>query len=288
MLFSITSKKYWIIPQESFAPGDLPLGSILKRPNDPVDILNRHTLVPIDLSNIISEREQLNKSLGGALDRGFGAGLGCSSVLAAVLGATPTIEVNWTKGRSDNIEATRVRAQHFSPPPDYVNNALRTPEVDGFVRQSFFSAPIYMVVGVAVARTLSRTYHVSQDRRGKLGAGLGPPGTGVELSAELLASQGSRLSYHDSVEEDVILAYRLRRFRYSRMRDDFVEKDEDETKHARFGTDEGDLPEVEDEEDVKQIAVFSYFDGEDVSPDDAGMSGFEESGDDYDDSNTSE
>ncbi|KAJ6438340.1 dynamin family protein [Purpureocillium lavendulum] len=278
MPFGNRSKKYWIIPQESLAPDDLVLGSILKKPNDPIDILNRRTVAAIDESLIIHEREQVTKSLGDAIDSGFGAGLGASSVLAAVLGAAPTIEGNWAHGVSDKIEATRVRAQHFVPPADYVNKALRTPEMDSYVRQSFFSAPVYMVVGVAVASTLTRTANASGDRGGKAGVGFGPPGTGVEVSAELSANRNTKSNYSDSVEGDVVLAYRLRRFRYSKRRDEFVKKDEDETKHARYGTDEDDVEEHDDDE-VNEVAVFSYFEGEDVAGD-ADMHGFEEPDDD--------
>jgi len=286
MPFGNRSKKYWIVPQESLAPDDLVLGSILKKPNDTIDILNRRAVVAIDPSLVIHEREQVTKSLGDAVDSGFGAGIGASSVLAAILGASPTLEGKWATGVSDNIEATRVRAQHFVPPAEYVNKALRTQEMDSYVRQSFFSAPVYMVVGVAIASTLTRTANASADRGGKAGVGLGPPGTGVEVSADLSANRNTKSSYHDSVEGDVVLAYRLRRFRYSKRRDEFVKHDEDETKHARYGTDEDDAPQSEDDEGVNEVAVFSFFDGEDVEAGDAGLQGFAEGdgSDEYSDS----
>ena len=287
MPFGNKSKKYWIIPQASLFPDDLVLGSILKRPNDPIDILNRRAVEPVDPLEVIKEREQLTKSLEDAVEVGFGSKLGASSVLAAVIGASPSLEGNWETSVSDKIEATRVRAQHFSPTSDYVNRALRTQVIDEYVRQSFFSAPIYMVVGVAIANTLSRTASASSDKGGGVGVGIGPPSLGVEVSAEMSVKRGTKSSYSDAVDGDVVLAYRVRRFRYSKRKDTFIKKDEDESKHARYRLDEGDSEAEEDEDDDQDIAVFSYFEGEDVNADDAGLEGFVEPGEDEDETDSS-
>jgi hypothetical protein len=130
MAFSDRAKKYWIIPEECLDPDDLVLGSILKYPNDPIDILNRKEVEPIDPSAIISEREQATKGFSDALDTGFGSKIGASPVLAVVLGASPFVEGNWKKGTSYTFEATKVRAQRFIPTAGYVNKALRTQQVD--------------------------------------------------------------------------------------------------------------------------------------------------------------
>ncbi|KAH7143370.1 hypothetical protein DER46DRAFT_619035 [Fusarium sp. MPI-SDFR-AT-0072] len=284
MAFSNKSKKSWIIPQASLSPDDLVLGSILKRPGDPTDILNRQVVEPVDPSNIIKEREQVTKSFIDALDVSFGSKLGASSVLASIIGASPSLEGTWAKGVSVSIEATNVRAQHFLPSADYVNRALHTKVIDDYVHQSFFSAPVYMVVGVAVASKLSRTTNASSDKGGGVGIGISPPGTGIEVSAEWSATCGSQSSYHDSVAEDVVLAYRLRRFRYSRRRDEFIQKDEYESKHARYGTDQEDLTAEENEDGGNYVAVFSYFDGDDFTAVQAGNQGFAECDDDGDSS----
>ncbi|KAJ4267329.1 hypothetical protein NW762_003433 [Fusarium torreyae] len=298
MAFSDKPKKHWIIPQECLSPEDLVLGNILKYPNDPIDILNRKEVEPIDSSAIVHEREQVTKSFTDALDVGFGSKLGASSVLAAVIGASPFVEGNWAKGASYTVEATKVRAQRFIPSAAYVNKALRTQEVGEFVRKSFFTAPVYMVVGIAVANTVSRTTEKSRNRGGGAGIGIGPPGTGVEVSAELNAKRETQSSYHDSTEDDVVLAYRLRRFRYSKRKDEFTKKDTDETKHARYALDQekSESEESEDEGGAKleggndgYRAEFSYFEGDDVVASDADMAGFVEVGDEEDsDASTSE
>ena len=146
MAFGDKPKRYWIIPQECLSPDDLVLGSILKYPNDPIDILNRRKVEPVDPLDILSEREQVTKSFTDALNSGFGSKVGASSVLAAVLGASPFIEGNWSKGTSFTIEATNVRAQHFTPSPSYVNRALRTQQVDAFVRAMNYDKPIQDVI----------------------------------------------------------------------------------------------------------------------------------------------
>ncbi|QPC71745.1 hypothetical protein HYE68_002497 [Fusarium pseudograminearum] len=277
MAFNDKPKRHWIIPQECLSPVDLVLGSILKYPNDPIDILNRKEVEPIDPSAIINEREQVTKSFTDALDTGFNSKIGASSVLAAVLGASPFVEGNWSKGVSFTIEAKNVRAQRFIPTEPYVNKALRTPQVDAFVRDSLFSAPVYMVVGISIAKALSRTASRSRNRGGGGGMGIGPPGTGIEVSAELTANHGVESSYHDSVEDEVVLAYRLRRFRYSKRKDEFRSARQDETKHTRYSMEDRMLrfeEDNEDDDDDIYIPTFSYFDGDDIVASDVEMAGF--------------
>lgn len=274
------AKKYWIIPQECFAPESLVLGQILKEANDPLHALNRRAVVQIDPLDILHEREQVSKSIGSALETGFGANLGASSVLAAIIGASPSVDGKWSSSASDSIEAAGVRVSHFDPSEEYVNKALRTDTISRFVQKNFFSAPIYMVVGVAIARTLSRSANSSSDKGGGANVGVGPPGLGVEISAGLSANVGNKSNYSDSVEDDVVLAYRVRRFRYSKRRKEFDRKEQDETKHARFGLDEEDShrgEEEEEDEDDDMEPVFTYFDDNDESQEKAGqMGGFPE------------
>ncbi|KAM0235979.1 hypothetical protein ACHAPO_005201 [Fusarium lateritium] len=287
MAFSDKPKRHWIIPQECLSPEDLVLGSILKYPNDPIDTLNRKEVEPIDLSAVVSEREQVTKSFTDALDAGFGSKVGASSVLAAILGVSPFIEGNWSKTTSFTIEAKNVRAQHFIPSKPYVDKALRTQQVDSFVRNSLFSAPVYMVVGVTVAKAVSRTAERSHDRGGGAGMGIGPPGTGVEVSAELTANHGAQSTYYDLVEDDVVLAYRLRRFRYSKRKDEFRRAKQDETKHTRYTVEKLLRSKVDDEEDEEDdddtyVPTFSYFEGDDIVASDVEMAGFTEGTDEED------
>jgi hypothetical protein len=279
MPFKNKSKKYWIIPQESLCPGDLPLGSILKQPNDLIDILNRHAVEAIDASFIIKEREQVSKSLNSAVSNGFGANLEASSVLAAVIGASPTVGAEWSRSSEDSIEATRVRAMHFSPSDEYANRALRAQQVSDYIGQSFFTAPVYMIVGIAIASNVSRLASKSRNLGLKGGAGLGPPGTGVEVSADLSTNREVQSSYRDAVEDDVVLAYRLRRFRYSKMRGQFIKKKDDESHHARYELDPKN-PIASDDEDedesTQHVPVFSYFEEDDFVATGPAVGGFME------------
>ncbi|KAK2594368.1 hypothetical protein QQS21_007928 [Conoideocrella luteorostrata] len=278
MPFGNKSKKYWIVPQEALSPDDLQLGSLLKRPNDPIDLLNRNAVEQIEAKNIVKEREQVTKSLNDAISNGFGINFEASSILAAVLGASPDVGAELSRNKGDTIEATRVRAQHFIPPEEYMNKALSTQQVVEYTRQSFFTAPVYMVVGVAVARTLVRTANNSRNTELKGGFGLGPPGTGIEISANISGNHGKESVYQDSVDEDVVLAYRLRRFRYSKVRGRHIKKKTDETGHAMYRYISEDVSSDEEKEDPEYNPVFSYFEDDDVAARDVGMEGFVEAG----------
>lgn len=281
MSFGDNTKKYWIVPSATLGPEDLVLGTVLRKPNNVIDTLNRNAVEPIEIGHIIHEKEQVKKSIGNAFDVGFGAELGASSALAAIIGGAPTVEGNWKSGISDSIEATQIRASHFSPTADYVNRALQTPEIKAYVRQSFFTTPVYMVVGVAVASSIEREFSRSKSHDGKVGADVGLAGTGLDVSASVSANRGSEQKYGDKVEGDVVLAYRARRFRYSRMKEVFVGKDE--TKHGRYSTNQDedenkddDDDDTDDDDDENEFAVFSYFEANDVSATEAGAAGFEE------------
>ncbi|GAO19177.1 uncharacterized protein UV8b_00542 [Ustilaginoidea virens] len=277
MPFSNAWKKYWIIPQESLRPEDLELGSILKRPDDPIDLLNRHAVEPIDPKLVVQEREQVSKSFSDAMSRGAGLDVEASSALAAVLGGAPTLGAARSTAASETIEATRVRARHFSPSDEYAARALLTRQIASYVGQSFFTAPVFMVVGVAVASKLVRAATVSRDAGLRGGAAVGPPGSGVELSAAVYAGRATGSTYEDSVDGDVVLAYRLRRFRYSRMRSRFVKDKQDGVFH-RVGEHGGEsAADSDDEGEDGYLPVFSYFEDNDVWRV-AGTQGFAEVG----------
>ncbi|VUC32732.1 unnamed protein product [Clonostachys rosea] len=285
MSFGDTTKKYWIVPSVTLAPKDLVLGTVLRKPNNVIDTLNRRAVEPIHIDDIIHEKEQVKKCIGNAFDVGFGAELGASSALAAIIGGAPTIGGNWKSGISESIEATQIRASHFSPTADYVNRALQTPEIKAYVRQSAFVTPVYMVVGVAIASSIERGFTKSKNKDGKVGADVGLAGTGLDVSASVSANRGSEQKYGDKVEGDVVLAYRARRFRYSKRKEVFVAKSEDEKKHGRFDTGQGeyenkandeDDDDSDGDEDESEFAVFSYFEANDVSAAEAGAAGFEE------------
>ncbi|KZZ91024.1 hypothetical protein AAL_06765 [Moelleriella libera RCEF 2490] len=234
MPYGNVAKRHWIVPQESLRPEDLPLGSILKRPDDPVDLLGRHAVETIDATYLVTEREQRHKSITDGSSGGFGTKLAVSSILTALFGISPELAAGWSQTTKQSIEATRVRSQRFNAPDEYVNRLLLNKEIADFLGASFFTPPLYMVVGLTVASTLSRKSFQSGDTNLGVGIGVGPPGTDVALSAGVSGNRGRESSYEDYVEGDVVLAYRLRRFRYSKRRARFDRKSEDETGHAQY------------------------------------------------------
>ncbi|KAK7214727.1 hypothetical protein V2G26_002730 [Clonostachys chloroleuca] len=140
-----------------------------------------------------------------------------------------------------------------------------------------------MVVGVAVASSVEREFTRSKSKDGKVGADVGIAGTGLDVSASVSANRGTEQKYGDKVEGDVVLAYRARRFRYSRRKEVFVRNSEDEKKHGKYSTDQdeeqnkdGDDDYDDDEDDENEFAEFSYFEQNDVSATEAGVAGFEE------------
>ena len=279
MAFYTGSKKYWIVPQESLDPDAFQLGHVLKRPDDVFDILNKHDVEPIDASYIINECEIVSKSFKEAISNVFRVKLEVAPVIASIIGRNPNFDIEWARASGDSFEATKVRARHVVPTEEYVNRALRRQKILDYVRKSFFTAPVYMVVGVSVASSVKRKYIPYGD------AGSGQQGSGMKISANLSTHRMVQSEKKDAVEEDVVLAYRLRRFRYSKRRDHFDRKKEDESKHARYGLGEEDTSSDQDEED-SYVAQFSYFADEDVDAADVGMAGFVEDHDGEEDSSS--
>lgn len=288
MPFNNKTKKYWIIPQESLDPKDLLLGSVLTQPNNVIDVLNRGEVTPINAKYIIREREQISKSIQNSIDKGVGLNFEISSALAPIIGATPKTKTEWSGANRDSIEATKVRAEHFSPPEDYAKALFLNKNVAEYIGKSVFTAPVYLVVGVAIASTVVRTAEKSHTRGAEAGVGLGPPGLGVDLSAEVSGKHQTESSYKDAVDEEVVLAYRVRRFRYSKLRGRIVKAKEDETGHSRYEHGDSSGGDDEEEEDYVNTAAFSYFEDEDVVAREFGLRGFAEEGEDEDEDEESD
>lgn len=278
MSFGRKEKKYWIVCPGNLSPESLPLGSILGLPYAPdASILNFGRIEPIESRSIRAETELAKFSIERAFNAGLGSKLEISSPLAPLLGVAPSLGLNFKSERIQTLEAKRFRVTTFwNPPDEYVNRALRDTEVLGYIKKSWFSTPVYMVVSVAVAAVVTKEHKGSTSFDGNAGAGVSPPATGVTLAADFSGGLGSELkSSEATVEQDTILAYRVRRIQYERRKDRFQKAKDNDTKFGFFNADrqELDVDEDEDEDYDSDVPGFTY--ATEVDDDDGGLVTFE-------------
>lgn len=278
MVFGRKEKKYWIVCPGNLTPSSLPLGSILGLPYAPdASILNFGSIEPIDAHLIKPETELARFAVSQAFNAGLGAKLEVSSPLAPLLSVAPSLGLNFHSTRVESLQAKRFCVTTFwNPPKEYVDRALRIPEVMEYIKESWFTNPVYMVVSVAVAAVVTRDSRNSSSIDANAGVSVSPPGTGVAFATELSGSRGSRGRLEEeTVEQDTILAYRVRRIQYEKRKDVFVKAKDNESSFGLFGQEHDQEEDREDDDNGdSDVPRFTY--SVEVGEDEAGQLCFAE------------
>ncbi|KAJ6031410.1 hypothetical protein N7540_002142 [Penicillium herquei] len=138
-----------------------------------------------------------------------------------------------------------IRAKCFMPSDEYMEEALKNPQVVKYSQETHFRKRLCMIVGVAKANKV--TFNEKQSTKAGMSASAKagvPQGADIEIGASHSSEYGSKAEWE--VGEECDFAYRVREFKVSKCR----RRDKDYTKGALFGTDHqgnngnGDLDEI--------------------------------------------
>jgi len=125
-------------------------------------------------------------------------------------------------GGADNdfeikYESDGMTTINFTPTSDYIDKTIMQEAIQGYLQKHRTS--LYMIVGVRVAHGAKFTYSQGRGRRGRadLGPfGLSAIGSPVDGRISITRSTSSSGGQTFTIDQDFVVAYRLRRCKYSR------------------------------------------------------------------------
>ncbi|KAI0441644.1 hypothetical protein F4803DRAFT_409212 [Xylaria telfairii] len=267
----------WLVARYPKPPGQLlALGAILSDPEDPDTCLNRHTVEKIDPEYILDESATVQRAIRAEATNDDSILL---KVAQPFLGAGLHVDGKLNKDRKTIVDALNVTAKIFFPDKEYMDASVKVPGVQEYVKECNFSKTLYIITGVASAKSLSIDEVILQE--GSVGAGvtIAPPGgsgmgvtTGGQHGGTKKADSGLK------IEEECDFAYRVREFTYWKHRRSKIKMKDDRSVGALFRTGNDDDyydDDDDDDENFQTVALYNYLKDDDVAASASGLSMFE-------------
>lgn len=255
------------IPQDT----DIVLGNIIKDPADPERPLNARDRLPIPEADLRRSEVQGWKD---DVDKQRGIGGGVNASFLSPLGASFNLKHSFQKGQQDRLEARHLKTVHFDPTPAYILQSFHnSPDVLKYINDTSFKKKLYMVIGTKVAYGAKRSK--AKSHLNETSVGLGATGLpGLEAGPEAsLNSKDSRITSFDE-STPFVLAFRLRRIRYSRGKNKLDLNDY--TKAASYSLKEDEIDPRKEIGQHDPITVhIAGVDAEDTGADDFNVEGIE-------------
>ena len=212
---------------------DIVLGNIIKDPADPERPLNARDRLPIPDTDLRRSKVQ---GWTDDVDKQKGLGGGVNASFLSPLGASFNLNHSFEKHRQDRLEAKSLQTVHFDPTPEYILRSFhRSPDVLKYINDTNFKKKLYMVIGTKVAYDAKRSKTNSYSNETSVGLGAtGLPGLEAGPEASVNAKDSRTTSFDESTP--FVLAFRLRRIRYSQGKNKIDLKDY--TKAAKYSLEE--------------------------------------------------
>ncbi|KAK3994246.1 hypothetical protein QBC44DRAFT_357425 [Cladorrhinum sp. PSN332] len=262
----------WLVPRYPDASGQnsiYKLGSILKDPHKPGESLN--------LSSIPGFSHGLVRDVSSHVRQYVKAELTNSNSLLAkavlpTIGGSISVEATDAGEAVTSFDAVNVKAKAFKLDGDslvelkkFMNEAVKSQGVVEYVREQWFEARLYMIVGVATAGKLSLKETSSSKRTVNAGVGVNVGDILGNTEVKPGHSREGKTEGSLDVTGECDFAYRVREFVYSEKKG--VRVGGNVSKGAMFGSgDDEDGGQVEGE--VETVPEFVGFEKDDVALED--------------------
>lgn len=206
-------RTYFIAPDFDIPPppeGPVQLGHIIPGPDEP-------TIEPINSSS----RQIEFKTFGPTTKGGFAntrsklrsGELGFWAQAASFVGVH--VQAGFDVSSDCEINVEEVETTYFVPSDDYIRRSVATPEVKRYIMQTRNRVPLFMVVGIKIAKGAS----VGNGRSKKMGASAAvtasAPGVNFGPKVGGSSEKTEREGFQDS--SDFVLALRLERIRFKKV-----------------------------------------------------------------------
>lgn len=225
---SVITKTYFLCPPSEFIHpppiGPLCLGSIIRSPSTPQYPLNRANTVAVQANNTNPPVVETDWKKTISTETGFGFGVYAhfSHLAAAAVPFGPEVDIERSKKTSSTFAFDTVTTTAFDPSPAYVDEAVRAPGVQAWLReprQRFApgGAALFLVTGLKIVKGARMRFVVGARKAVSADVGVeGVVGPGVSLG-----SKGRWVRVRDEEtafdrEAEFVFAFRVKRLRFGR------------------------------------------------------------------------
>ncbi|KAI1178588.1 hypothetical protein F4777DRAFT_537171 [Nemania sp. FL0916] len=210
------TKTYFLCPTSEFLhpppAGPLRLGSILRSTSTPQFPLNIANVVPVANENPPVVETDWKKTISTEIGFGLGVYGQFLQLVTGALGVSPEMELEYSRRTANIFAFDTVTTLSFEPTPQYVNEAVKAPAVQAYLRepkQRF--APVvslFLVTGMKLVKGAKIEYTTSGTTlaAGNVGLTLGPKGRWTRTNE----TGFNRAS-------EFVFAFRVKRLRFGRQ-----------------------------------------------------------------------
>lgn len=218
--------QYRKAPGFDLSPGSVILGSILRLPQFPEEILNKGQIIPIDPPPTPHTQSNYKETVKNA--KNGKVGIWARLVKSVGAGA----EVGASANNTDDYEYSfeKLETTSFYPDPSYIEEAIQKPRMNMYLESSEF-APVYMVTGVKVVRGANSIVKtkMAKGREAHAHCGIfatvfGSP-VNIGPSIDESKSRTHEVSFSGSTNGDMsdfVIGYRLRIITFEKKDDQLV------------------------------------------------------------------
>lgn len=216
------TKTYFLCPTSDFIhpppAGPLSLGAIIRSTSSPQLPLNGTNIVPVTNANTPIVETDWKKTVSG--ETGFGLGVYAQFLQLATAGLGPEVNVEHSSRTANIFAFDTVTTIAFEPTPEYVDEAVKAPAVQAFLRepkQRF--APVvslFLVTGMKLVKGAKITYSTSGNTgvTGNIGIDLTALGMSFGPKGHWTRANDDETDF--SRDSEFVFAFRVKRLRFGR------------------------------------------------------------------------
>lgn len=224
-------RTYFIAPNFDIPPppqGPVRLGHIIPGPDEPsiepINSLSRQieftTIGPTTKEGFRNTRSKLRSG-----ELGFWA------QAASFIGVH--VQAGFDVSSDYEINVDEVETTYFIPSDEYIRRSVNTPEVKRYLAQSGNAVPLFMIVGIKIAKGASVGHGQSKKKGASAAVIASTPGADIGPKVSASSEKTKRESFQGS--SDFVLALRLQRIRFKKVGDSSQIRDHRlYTKHAKM------------------------------------------------------
>lgn len=218
------TKTYFLCPTSDFIhpppAGPLNLGSIIRSTSTPQSPLNGANIVPVANENPPVVETDWKKTISAETGLGLGVYAQFLQLATGGLGTGPEVDVEHSNRMTNTFAFDTVATLSFEPTPQYVDDAVRAPAVQAYLRepkQRF--APVvslFLVTGMKLVKGAKIKYSTSRSTAvtGNVGVDMAPLGITFGPKGHWTRTNDDETEF--SRDSEFVFAFRVKRLRFGR------------------------------------------------------------------------